>query len=151
VVARAPKGLRGNRIIFPKVSVGATHNVMMAATLAKGETVIENAAREPEVADVANCLVKMGAKIEGIGTSTVRIQGRDRLEGAVHTVLPDRIETGTYAFAVAATGGELFLEGARPELLETPLDVLRRIGATVTIEEGGIRVSRDGGHLEPVS
>ena len=151
VVARAPKGLRGNRIIFPKVSVGATHNVMMAATLAKGETVIENAAREPEVADVANCLVKMGAKIEGIGTSTVRIQGRDRLEGAVHTVLPDRIETGTYAFAVAATRGELFLEGARPELLETPLDVLRRIGATVTIEEGGIRVSRDGGHLEPVS
>jgi len=151
VVARAPKGLRGNRIIFPKVSVGATHNVMMAATLAKGETIIENAAREPEVADVANCLVKMGAKIEGIGTSTVRIQGRDRLEGAVHTVLPDRIETGTYAFAVAATRGELFLEGARPELLETPLDVLRRIGATVTIEEGGIRVSRDGGHLEPVS
>lgn len=151
VVARAPKGLRGNRIIFPKVSVGATQNVMMAASLAKGETVIENAAREPEVADVANCLVKMGAKIEGIGTSTLRIQGRDRLEGAVHTVLPDRIETGTYAFAVAATGGELFLEGARYELLATALDALERIGATVKGEEGGIRVSRDGGHLEPIS
>src|SRR5690606_1496508 len=150
-VARAPKGLRGNRIIFPKVSVGATHNVMMAAALAKGETVIEHAAREPEVADVASCLVKMGAQIEGIGTSTLRIQGRDRLEGAVHHVLPDRIETGTYAFAVAATGGDVLLEGARPELLETALNTLEQIGATVSPVESGIRVSRDGAHLEPVS
>ena len=151
VVARAPKGLRGGRIIFPKVSVGATHNVMMAASLAKGETIIENAAREPEVADVAACLVKMGAQIEGIGTSTLRIQGRDRLEGAVHTVLPDRIETGTYAFAAAATGGDLLLEGARHELLATALDALGRIGVTVTEEPGGIRVARNGGHLEPIS
>jgi len=119
--------------------------------LAKGETVIENAAREPEVADVASCLVKMGAQIEGIGTSTLRIQGRDRLEGAVHHVLPDRIETGTYAFAVAATGGDVLLEGARPELLETALNTLEQIGATVSPVEGGIRVSRDGAYLEPVS
>ena len=151
VVARAPKGLRGNRIIFPKVSVGATHNVLMAAALAKGETVIENAAREPEVADVASCLVKMGAQIDGIGSSTLRIQGRDRLEGAVHHVLPDRIETGTYAFAVAATGGELFLEGARPELLATALQTLERTGATVSASDGGIRVSRNGAHNEPVT
>src|SRR5690606_10556146 len=113
VVARAPKGLTGGRVVFPKVSVGATHNVLMAAALAKGETVIENAAREPEVGDVAACLSKMGAKIEGIGTSTLRVQGRDRLDGTVHTVLPDRIETGTYAFAVAATGGDLVLQGTR--------------------------------------
>ena len=151
VVARAPKGLRGNRIIFPKVSVGATHNVLMAAALAEGETVIENAAREPEVADVASCLVKMGAQIDGIGTSTLRIQGRDRLEGAVHHVLPDRIETGTYAFAVAATGGDLFLEGARPELLATALQALERTGVTVSSSDGGIRVSRNGAHNEPVT
>src|SRR6185369_18027676 len=88
VLARAPKGLRGARIVFPKVSVGATHNVLLAASLAKGETIIENAAREPEVGDVAVCLSKMGAKVEGIGTSVLRIQGRDRLEGTVHTVLP---------------------------------------------------------------
>src|SRR5262249_59692745 len=89
VVAKAPKRLTGARVVFPKVSVGATHTVMMSAALAEGETVIENAAREPEVGDVADCLVKMGAKIEGVGTSTLRIQGRDRLEGAVHTRLPD--------------------------------------------------------------
>lgn len=151
VVARAPRGLTGARVIFPKVSVGATHNVLMAATLAKGETLIENAAREPEVGDVATCLVKMGARIEGIGTSTLRVQGRDRLEGAVHTVLPDRIETGTFAFAVAATGGELLLEGARPELLATALDALERTGATVRAEPGGIRVARNGAGLEPVT
>jgi UDP-N-acetylglucosamine 1-carboxyvinyltransferase len=151
VVARAPNGLRGARVIFPKVSVGATHNVLMAATLAKGETIIENAAREPEVGDVATCLVKMGAKIEGIGSSTLKIQGRDRLEGAVHTVLPDRIETGTYAFAAAATGGDLLLEGARPELLETALNTLERTGAAITRSERGIRVAGNGAGLEPIS
>jgi UDP-N-acetylglucosamine 1-carboxyvinyltransferase len=123
----------------------------MAATLAKGETIIENAAREPEVGDVATCLVKMGAKIEGIGSSTLKIQGRDRLEGAVHTVLPDRIETGTYAFAAAATGGDLLLEGARAELLETALNTLERTGAAVTRNEHGIRVAGNGAGLEPVS
>ncbi|MBP0573683.1 UDP-N-acetylglucosamine 1-carboxyvinyltransferase, partial [Mycobacterium tuberculosis] len=106
VVATAKGGLSGGRVRFPKVSVGATHTVMMAATLARGETVIENAAREPEIADLARCLVAMGAKIDGAGTATIHIQGVDRLTGATHTVLPDRIETGTYAMAVAMTGGD---------------------------------------------
>jgi UDP-N-acetylglucosamine 1-carboxyvinyltransferase len=151
VVARAPKGLRGARIIFPKVSVGATHNVLLAASLAKGETLIENAAREPEVGDVAACLVKMGARIEGIGTSTLRVEGRDRLEGAVHTVLPDRIETGTYALAVAAAGGDIVLDGARRDLLRTALEVLERTGTQVTETSRGVRVARNGNLLEPVS
>lgn len=151
VVARAPKGLHGARIIFPKVSVGATHNVLLAAALAKGETVIENAAREPEVGDVADCLVKMGARIEGIGTSTLHIQGRDRLEGAVHTVVPDRIETGTFAFAVAATGGDVVLEGTRRELLDTALEVLSQTGAEVSDTERGIRVVRNGSAIQPVT
>jgi UDP-N-acetylglucosamine 1-carboxyvinyltransferase len=151
VVARAPKGLHGAHIIFPKVSVGATHNVLLAAALAKGETLIENAAREPEVGDVASCLVKMGTAIEGIGTSTLRIQGRDRLEGAVHAVLPDRIETGTFAFAVAATGGDVVLEGTRKELLQNALEVLAQTGASVTETSGGVRITRNGNHLEPVT
>jgi UDP-N-acetylglucosamine 1-carboxyvinyltransferase len=123
----------------------------MAAALAKGETVIENAAREPEIGDVATCLAKMGAQIEGIGTSTLRIQGRDRLEGTVHTVLPDRIETGTYAFAVAATGGDLVLQGTRAELLDSALETLKRTGASVTPVEDGIRVTRNGAGLEPIT
>jgi UDP-N-acetylglucosamine 1-carboxyvinyltransferase len=151
VVARAPRGLKGGRIVFPKVTVGGTHNVMMAAALAKGETVIENAAREPEVADVARCLVKMGAIIEGIGTSTLRIQGRDRLEGTVHTVLPDRIETGTYAMAAAATGGDLVLEGARPELLMSALGAIEQTGTSVSQVENGIRIARNGAVLAPVT
>ena len=151
VVAKAKKGLKGARIIFPKVSVGATHNVLMAAALAKGETVIENAAREPEVGDVADCLVKMGAKIDGIGTSTLRIQGRPRLEGAVHTVLPDRIEAGTFAMAVAATGGNVLLEGARRDLLETALAAIERTGVQISDEVGGIRVARTSAALEPIS
>ncbi len=150
VVARAPSGLTGARIIFPKVSVGATQNVMMAAVLARGETVLENAAREPEVSDVARCLVRMGATIEGIGTSTLRIQGTDSLEGAVHTVLPDRIETGTYAMAVAATGGEVLLEGARADLLEAALQILTSAGVTITETNRGLRVARNGGEIEPV-
>jgi UDP-N-acetylglucosamine 1-carboxyvinyltransferase len=151
VIARAPKGLRGARIVFPKVSVGATHNVLLAAALAKGETVIENAAREPEIGDVATCLSKMGAKVEGIGTSTLRIQGRDRLEGAVHTVLPDRIETGTFAMAVAATGGDVTLEGGRIDDLKAALDVLANTGTAVKATDTGIRVTRNGGGIEPVS
>ncbi len=151
VLARAPNGLVGNRITFPKVSVGATHNVLMAAALAKGETVIENAAREPEIGDVAECLTKMGVEIEGIGTSTLRIQGKPRLEGAVHSVLPDRIETGTFAFAVAAAGGDVILEGARPQHLQAGLDALSRTGATVEAVEGGIRVAREGGEIAPVT
>ena len=152
VIAKAPRGgLKGARILFPKVSVGATHNVLLAAALARGETVIENAAREPEIGDVANCLVKMGAMIDGIGTSTLRIQGQDRLEGAVHAVLPDRIETGTFAYAVAATGGDVTLEGTRMDLLETALAVLPEIGATVTPTANGIRITRDGSGINPIS
>jgi UDP-N-acetylglucosamine 1-carboxyvinyltransferase len=128
VVASAPGGLAGGRVKFPGISVGATHTIMMAATLARGETVIENAAREPEVRDLADCLIKMGATIEGAGTGTIRVQGADRLVAAEHAVLPDRIETGTYAFAVAATGGEVLLQGARADLLQTALNVLSQTG-----------------------
>lgn len=152
VLAKAPQGgLIGAKITFPKVSVGATHNVLMASVLAKGETILENAAREPEVSDVASCLVKMGAKIEGIGTSTLRIQGVSHLEGAVHTVLPDRIESGTYAMAVAATGGEVLLEGARADLLQAALDVLTDAGAHVTARDEGLLIARNGATLTPVS
>ncbi|MDA7946770.1 MAG: UDP-N-acetylglucosamine 1-carboxyvinyltransferase [Hyphomicrobiaceae bacterium] len=150
VIASAPKGLTGGRISFSKVSVGATHNALMAAALAKGETVIENAAREPEVGDVAECLVKMGAVIEGIGSSTLTIQGADVLKGTEHTVLPDRIETGTYAMAVAATGGDVMLDNARADLLEEPLDVLRSAGVEITETNRGIRVSRNGAGLKSV-
>jgi UDP-N-acetylglucosamine 1-carboxyvinyltransferase len=151
VVAKAPKGLHGAHIVFPKVSVGATHNVLLAAALAKGETVIENAAREPEIGDVAACLTKMGATVEGIGTSVLRVQGRDRLEGTVHTVLPDRIETGTFAMAVAATGGDVMLEGAKLQDLKTALDVLEETGASVEATDAGIRIVRNGGGISPVS
>jgi UDP-N-acetylglucosamine 1-carboxyvinyltransferase len=151
VVAKAPRGLQGGVVNFPKVSVGATHNVMMAASLAKGETVLENAACEPEIADVAACLNKMGAKIEGAGTPTIYIQGVESLEGATHTVLPDRIETGTYAMAVAATGGEVHLEGARADLLPTALDVLREAGVEIGETNRGLRVARNGAGLKPVN
>jgi UDP-N-acetylglucosamine 1-carboxyvinyltransferase len=151
VVAKAPHGLQGARIVFPKVSVGATHAVLMAAALAKGETVIENAAREPEIGDVAECLIKMGVGIEGVGTSTLTIAGRDRLEGTVHTVLPDRIETGTYAFAVAAAGGDVELKGARRALLETAFDTLEQTGVSIAETDAGVRVTRKGGPLEPIT
>src|SRR5829696_4557014 len=129
VIARAPKGLKGGEIVFPKVTVGGTHVALMAAALADGESVIENAAREPEVVDLAACLAKMGARIEGAGSSTIRIEGVGSLSGARHAVMPDRIESGTFAFAVAATGGDVLLEGARADTLEEPMAVLRRIGA----------------------
>jgi UDP-N-acetylglucosamine 1-carboxyvinyltransferase len=133
VIAKAPKGLTGAKVTLSKVSVGATHNALMAAVLARGETVIENAAREPEVADLASCLKKMGAKISGIGSTTLQIQGVESLHGAEHTVLPDRIETGTYAMAAAMTGGEVVLQNTRADLLERALDLLRSSG----IENGG--------------
>ena len=151
VIAKAPKGLKGNRVELAKVSVGATHNALMAAVLAEGESEIVNAAREPEVGDLATCLVEMGAKIEGIGTSPLRVQGVPSLHGAEHRVLPDRIETGTYAMAAAITGGDIFLEGARPELLHEALVALRSIGVDVSEEPGGIRVSRNGRGLDAVS
>jgi UDP-N-acetylglucosamine 1-carboxyvinyltransferase len=150
VIARAKKGLRGGEINFPKVTVGGTHTALMAASLANGATVIENAAREPEIGDVADCLNKMGANITGAGTSRIVVEGVAKLHGARHTVLPDRIETGTYAMAVAMTGGDVLLQNARPELLQTALDVLTQAGATITPTNEGIRVSRNGAGLEPV-
>jgi UDP-N-acetylglucosamine 1-carboxyvinyltransferase len=150
VIARAKKGLRGAEINFPKVTVGGTHTALMAAALAKGTTVIENAAREPEIGDVADCLNKMGAKITGAGTSRIVVEGVTKLHGARHTVLPDRIETGTYAMAVAITGGDVMLQNARPELLQAALDVLTQAGAVVTPTNEGIRVARNGAHLEAV-
>jgi UDP-N-acetylglucosamine 1-carboxyvinyltransferase len=150
VVARAPRGLKGGEIVFPKVTVGGTHTAMMAASLAHGTTVIDNAAREPEIGDVADCLNKMGAKISGAGTSRIVVEGVPRLSGARHSVLPDRIETGTYAMAVAMTGGDVLLEGARPELLQAALDVLARAGAEVSATNAGLRVTRNGAGLAPV-
>ena len=150
VIARAKKGLRGGEFAFPKVTVGGTHTALMAASLAKGTTVIDNAAREPEIVDVADCLNKMGAKISGAGTSRIVIEGVPTLHGARHAVLPDRIETGTYAMAVAMTGGDVLLQNARPELLQSALDVLAQTGTSVTPTNEGIRIARNGGALEPV-
>ncbi len=150
VIARAPKGLRGNRITFPKVTVGATHVALMAASLARGETVIENAAREPEIGDLAACLIKMGAKIYGAGSSTIRVEGVERLHGARHPVMADRIETGTYAMAVAMTGGDVVLEGATPDTLQRPIEVLTEVGATITATNHGLRVKRNGSGLRPI-
>ena len=150
VIARAKNGLRGGEIVFPKVTVGGTHTALMAASLAKGTTVIENAACEPEIGDVAACLNKMGAKITGAGTSRIVVEGVARLGGARHAVLPDRIETGTYAMAVAMAGGEVLLQNARPELLQAALDVLVHAGVAITPTNEGIRVARNGVGLAPV-
>jgi UDP-N-acetylglucosamine 1-carboxyvinyltransferase len=150
VITRARKGLRGGEIAFPKVTVGGTHTALMAASLANGTTVIENAAREPEVSDVADCLNKMGARISGAGTSRIVVEGVPKLHGARHAVLPDRIETGTYAMAVAMTGGDVLLQNARPELLQAALDVLSQTGATVTPTNEGVRIARNGSGLTAV-
>jgi len=150
VVARAPKGLKGGKIVFPKVTVGGTHTAVMAAALAKGTTVIENAAREPEIADVADCLNKMGARISGAGTRQIVVEGVAKLKGARHAVLPDRIETGTYAMATAMAGGDVLLQNGRPELLQAALDVLVRAGVIVTPTNQGIRIVRNGAGLSPV-
>ena len=149
-LARAPRGLKGGEIVFPKVTVGGTHTALMAAVLAQGTTVIENAACEPEVTDLAACLVKMGAKIEGAGTSRIVVTGVARLGGAHHAVLPDRIEAGTYAMAVAMTGGDVLLEGAKPELMQSALDVLSKAGVEIDTTNEGIRVRRNGRGLEAV-
>ncbi len=141
VEASAPDGLIGGHIVFPAVSVGATENLLMAACLARGETVLTNAAREPEVADLAHCLTAMGAKIDGIGTDTLTVQGVDELHGARHEVIPDRIECGTYAMAAAITKGDLELQGARLELIEAVAEKLAEAGAEITDTGSGIRVS----------
>jgi UDP-N-acetylglucosamine 1-carboxyvinyltransferase len=150
VLAYAPNGLRGGEINFPKVTVGGTHTALMAASLASGTTVIENAAREPEIVDLADCLNKMGAKITGAGNSRIVIEGVPKLNGARHAVLPDRIETGTYAMAVAMTGGDVLLEGGRAELLQSALDTIEQAGAKISVTNKGIRVSRNGAGIAPV-
>ncbi|MBA1156103.1 UDP-N-acetylglucosamine 1-carboxyvinyltransferase [Microvirga mediterraneensis] len=150
VVATAPKGLIGSEIDFPKVTVGGTHVALMAATLAQGTTVIRNAAREPEVVDLAECLIKMGARIQGAGTSEIVVEGVTSLGGASHDVMPDRIETGTYAMAVAMTGGDIVLDNTRPDYLQAALDVLGQAGAEVSSTHGGIRIRRNGNGIQPV-
>ena len=148
--AVAPRGLIGAPIHFDKVTVGGTHTAMMAAVLARGHTLITNAAREPEVVDLAACLAKMGARIAGAGTSRIEIEGVAALSGTSHTVLPDRIEAGTYAMAVAMAGGDVVLEGAMPDTLGSALDALTRAGASVSATNEGIRVRRNGSGLDPV-
>lgn len=144
VFAEVPDGLKGADIALPFVSVGATEHTMLAASLADGETTIANAAREPEIADLADCLNAMGAKITGAGESTITIEGVDRLHGATHRVLPDRIETGAYAMAVGATGGELTLTGARGDLLGAALPVLQEAGLEIEDLDNALRVKRNG-------
>jgi UDP-N-acetylglucosamine 1-carboxyvinyltransferase len=124
--------------------VGATENAMMAASLAKGETVIANAAREPEIDDLGRCLTAMGAKISGIGSSTIRVDGVDVLHGAEHSVLPDRIETGTYAMAVAIAGGEIELKRTHRDLIGSVADLLERVGTTVVQTNRGLAIARNG-------
>jgi UDP-N-acetylglucosamine 1-carboxyvinyltransferase len=144
--ARAPKGgLRGARIIFPQVSVGATENLLMAATLAEGQTELVNAAREPEIGDLAMCLMRMGARIEGIGTDRLTIEGVKRLGPATHPIVPDRIEAGTYACAAAITGGQIHLAGARMEDLGSVARVLREAGVDVAERHDGLTVTRSNG------
>jgi UDP-N-acetylglucosamine 1-carboxyvinyltransferase len=150
VIAKAKNGLKGGHISFAKVSVGATHAALMAAVLAKGDTTIENAATEPEIGDVAECLVKMGAKIEGIHTRTLHITGVTSLHGTEHTVISDRIEAGTYAMAAGMAGGDVLLRGARPETFANAILQLQRAGVTVETTNDGIRVKRNGSGILPV-
>jgi UDP-N-acetylglucosamine 1-carboxyvinyltransferase len=146
----AAERLRGARVVMDLVTVTGTENLMMAAALAEGTTVIENAAREPEVLDLARCLGAMGARIHGAGSDVIRIEGVSSLSGASHKVMPDRIETGTYAMAVTLTGGDILLEGATPDILPTALEILKQVGAEVTPTNEGIRVRRNGFGLAPV-
>jgi UDP-N-acetylglucosamine 1-carboxyvinyltransferase len=132
--------LKGARICTDMVTVTGTENLMMAACLADGETIIENAAREPEVVDLANCLVSMGARISGAGTDIIRIQGVDKLHGATHAIMPDRIETGTYLCAAAATGGDIRLLKTSAAYLDTVVDKLMDAGCEITVERDAIRL-----------
>lgn len=150
LVGRAPHGLRGAEIAFPQVSVGATEHVMMAATLARGTTVLRNAAREPEITDLAACLNAMGAGIEGAGSAVIRITGAESLGGTRHRVMPDRIETGTYAIAAAATGGEVELVDTSIGHMGAVVEVLEAAGVALTPTGRGIRVRRAGESLAPV-
>ena len=148
--ATAPKGLTGAEIRFPVVSVGATENLLMAATLAKGETVLDNAAREPEVADLANCLIAMGADIEGVGTERLVVRGVERLHGTDYRVMPDRIETGTYAIAAAVTGGDLELVDTDISLVGAVAEPLAASGVDLSETDRGFRVRRNGAGITGV-
>lgn len=151
IKARAPQGrLNGAEIVFPLVSVGATENLMMAATLAKGETVLKNAAREPEIVDQGEALIKMGAKIEGLGTQEIRIQGVEKLHGATHSVVPDRIETGTYMCAVGLCGGELRLKNTRTDFLTALIAPLKEAGMHIEQQGNDVIVKRDSAKLKGV-
>lgn len=150
VKAAALRGLKGARIRFPSKSVGATEHAMLAAVLAHGETVLENCAEEPEMTDLAECLNAMGARVEGAGTDTIHIQGVTSLKSHTHAVVPDRIEAGTFAIAVAATGGDVVLKGARAEHLGALMDALTAAGVKIEGVDGGVRVSRNGGRLKAV-
>jgi UDP-N-acetylglucosamine 1-carboxyvinyltransferase len=150
VHATAPRGLRGAVFEFPFISVGATENVLMAATLARGTTVLKNAAREPEIVDLARCLRRMGAQIEGEGTEIITIEGVDRLQGATHPVVADRIELGTYMLAPAICGGEVELLGGRRDLVSAFADKLDQTGIAVDETDDGIKVSRQNGRILPV-
>lgn len=148
--ARVDGGLKGAHIIFPSVTVGGTENILMAAALADGETVIANAAREPEVTDLARCLQAMGADISGIGTDTLRVVGVKSLNGGSHSIVPDRIETGTYAVAGAITGGDILLKGAQMSTNEAVFGALARAGVDVEESPAGIRVARQNGRIKGV-
>ena len=150
IEARAPKGLRGGQVVFPFVTVGGSENVLMAAVLARGESKLVNVAREPEVQDLARCLVAMGAKIEGIGTDTLLVQGVDGLHAATHAVVPDRIEIGTYAVAAAITGGEVELVGADLSLIGSFADAMRAAGVDIEPSPRGITVRAWNGRVTGV-
>lgn len=151
VHAQAPGGLKGGVVEFPFVSVGATENALMAATLAKGTTVLKNAAQEPEIVDLAECLQKMGAQIDGAGTDTITIQGVDRLHGATHPVVSDRIELGTYMLAPAIAGGEVELLGGRRNLLEAFCQKLEETGVHIEETKAGLKVTRNGNGIRAVN
>jgi len=144
VVARAPGGLTGAKIVFPVVSVGATENLLMAASLARGETVLVNAAREPEITDLAHCLMAMGARIEGIGTDTLTIQGVERLHAAEHVIVADRIEAGTYAMAAAIAGGAIELVGVGRDLIGAVAETLTQAGVSIEPTPRGLKIARNG-------
>jgi len=150
VYAQAPRGLKGAEINFPSVSVGATEHALLTAVLARGETVISNAACEPEITDLADCLNKMGAKIEGAGTPVVRIVGVERLTGTTHSVTPDRIETGTYALAAAMAGGEVRLTRTRADFIESLLVKMEEAGVEVQRLNDGVTIKRNGARLKAV-
>ena len=150
VYAQAPRGLTGAEIEFPIVSVGATEHALLAAVLARGETRLTNVAREPEIGDLAECLNKMGARVTGAGTSEIRVQGVSRLHGATHAVIPDRIETGTFALAAAMAGGEVRLTRTRSDLIDTLLDKMEEAGVEVARHNDGVTIKRNGARLKAV-